>query len=253
MLPAHLTKHQSVLRCHFLEAAFDLDQLSDGVVNGTALWLSGQILAYYIADNYRPKDDGNNKLCELGSGIGLTALAAATLGWQVLATDTKDVVQNVLRTNIMRNNAHCRRPVQVSELDWTVPSEDWDWQDANAIATPSERTSPSPSSDTTILAPPFDLICTGDTVYSPELVTPLLRTLHALCVASKTRKATVLLCLERRDPAVADKLLGDAKNLWQFTIEKVSQRKLVKAMKKGGLNWAQDDWDGIQLYKLRLR
>ncbi|KAL1714560.1 hypothetical protein EV715DRAFT_209438 [Schizophyllum commune] len=251
MLPAHLTKDKAVLHCQFLENTFELAQLDDGAVNGSALWLSGQVMSYYIAANFRPKPRCENKLCELGSGIGLTALAAASLGWQVLATDIDEVVNKVLRPNIARNHTSTRQPIQVSELDWTIPPGDWRWDDAHAIATSSTRTS-SPPLETTSLTPPFDLICTGDTVYSLELVTPLLRTLHAICNASKARKPTVLLCLERRDPAVADKLLGDAKDIWQFVTEKVPQRKLVKALERGGCHWAKDDWDGIELYKLRL-
>ena len=75
MLPAHLTKDKAVLHCQFLENTFELAQLDDGAVNGTALWLSGQVMSYYLADNHRPKPRCENKLCELGSGIGLTAYA----------------------------------------------------------------------------------------------------------------------------------------------------------------------------------
>ncbi|TRM57539.1 hypothetical protein BD626DRAFT_208704 [Schizophyllum amplum] len=250
MLPAHLTKDHKYLRCQFFDASLELTQLDDGIVNGTALWLSGQVMSYYLAEYHPPKANRENRLCELGSGIGLTALAAATLGWQVLATDTKDVVNAVLAPNAARNIG--RYPhIQVSELDWSVAPESWDWNNASAVASPF-RTS-SESSSTPLITPPFDLICTGDTVYSPELIEPLLRTLYGVCTVSKASKPTVLLCLERRDPAVADKLLGDAKDVWKFSVEKVPQRKLVRALEKGGVKWAKDDWDGIELYKMRLR
>lgn len=70
-LPAHLTKHLSVLRYPIADTIIHLSQLDDGQSNGTALWLGAQCLSAFLAHNIpanlRPK------VVELGSGIGLTA------------------------------------------------------------------------------------------------------------------------------------------------------------------------------------
>ena len=75
--PAHLTKHIPVLSYSFNSTVFLLSQLSDGVSNGTALWLGGQCLAMYLAQMHSKFKPSNAqrppRVVELGSGIGLTA------------------------------------------------------------------------------------------------------------------------------------------------------------------------------------
>lgn len=74
--PAHLTKHIPVLEYPFNSTVFLLSQLSNGVSNGTALWLGGQCLAMYLAQVHTKFKPSNlqrlPKAIELGSGIGLT-------------------------------------------------------------------------------------------------------------------------------------------------------------------------------------
>lgn len=61
------------------------------------------------------------------------------------------------------------------------------------------------------------------------------------------------LCIERRDSAVIDRALTEASTVWGFAVERVPHRKLAKAMAKGGLRWARDDWEGVELWKLVLK
>jgi hypothetical protein len=108
-----------------------------------------------------------------------------------------------------------------------------------------------------ILTPPYDLICTADTIYDPALVAPLLRSLHAISTLSvatspTSRAPPILLCLERRDPALVDRFLQEATTTWRFSLERVPHRKLAKAMQKHNPQWTKEDWEGVELWKLRL-
>lgn len=105
--PAQDTKHLAVLSYPFLDARFSLRQLDDGQANGTALWLGAQCLSLYLPSLLSsPRTHHTNPrpaALDLGSGIGLTALALRSLGCDVLATDTEQVISSVLRTNILNN------------------------------------------------------------------------------------------------------------------------------------------------------
>ncbi|KAF9532255.1 hypothetical protein CPB83DRAFT_847524 [Crepidotus variabilis] len=257
--PAHLTKHIPQLQYNFNSTPYSLAQLTDGVSNGTALWLGGQCLAMYLAQHHGKlfkSESRTPRAIELGSGIGLTALALASLGWDVVATDTPHVVTSVLKRNISTNLSTLPSgsgTVQVRELDWLVPHEQWTWDNPSIIAssaTLSELTTSSPD----LLRPPFDLIFTADTVYATELIEPMLRTLSTLsCPLSSSNVPPVLLCVERRDPRLVDRLLSDAKEKWGFTVERIPHRKVAKALEKSGTHWEKGDWEDVELWKLKLR
>jgi len=222
----------------------------------------------FLADSYkRPSSTTRPKAVELGSGIGVTALTLASIGWHVLATDIPNVVSTVLSKNIVRNAASLpvdSGSIEIRELDWTVPPENWTWENDTVIAsaTSSEGRQASdlePSSlrlDPSIqtIGPPFDLIVTSDTIYSPELVQPLLRTLCALCCASRRASACppIYLCIERRDPDLINRTLAEARSVWGFTVIRIPHRKVAKAMEKGGVKWDQADWEGVEIWKLTL-
>lgn len=260
MLPSHNTKHLPLLRFPFVNSTFYLAQRDDGICNGTALWLAGQCLALYFAEHHVPTYPPRPRAIELGSGVGLTAwvlrqfnavsirsqlkinkrLALASLGWDVLATDIDLVISSVLSNNIRANLVqlpeHSGR-VEVHELDWLVSPAEWKWDIASN--------------------PPYDLIYAADTIYKSELVEPLLRTIHALSTLSRSssappRSPLILLCIERRDPPLVDRLLDDARNIWNFSVERIPRKRLSKALDKHGAQWDNADWEGIELWKLRL-
>lgn len=217
------------------------------------------------------------------------------MGWDVLATDLPDVISSVLARNVAQNASLLPADsgvIDVRVLDWTVPPDQWDWHHPVAIArnsnTPipgqiqiqqasSSSSSSSPSSLLSpahehdrpqqhpppadgFLGPPFDLIISSDTLYSPEITHPLLRTLHALssCSISATgtssspRSPPVYLCIERRDPVLIDRALAEARETFDFVAERVPHRKLAKALERGGAVWDKSDWEGIELWKLTL-
>lgn len=197
----------------------------------------------------------------------------ASLGWDVLATDTPNVIATVLSRNVLQNVAALppdSGSIETRELDWTVKPEKWTWDDDKVIASAAREDSQAPTnsdlksslhqvdSSLQFPGPPFDLIVTSDTVYSPELARPLLRTIHALCDASRQRSAAhtrcppVYLCIERRDPGLIDRTLAEAASVWGFSVVRIPHKKVAKAMEKGGVNWDGEDWEGIEIWKLTL-
>ena len=278
--PAHATKHFPRLVCPFASSSFTLSQRADGVSNGTALWLSAQCLAMYLAHNLPRSLNANRRrprALELGSGIGFTAwafcctscpfhlgftlisrLALASLGWDVLATDIPHVIQSVLKNNVT-DNLTALPPnsgtVQVRELDWFVSPANWTWDHKAIISHSSPLIPASTSTSCPLLCPPFDLIISADTVYASELVEPFLRTLYTLSTLStsiSSRPPPIFLCVERRDSLLLDRLLADASEKWKFLVERIPHKKLARSLGKSGVHWESSDWDGVELWKLRL-
>ncbi|KAK7014912.1 hypothetical protein R3P38DRAFT_2998353, partial [Favolaschia claudopus] len=259
MLPASSTKDSKVLPCPLATSLFHLAQSDDGHSNGTALWLGAQCLSAYLTHFAVPKP-GMHAI-ELGSGIGLTALAIARLGCNVTATDLPWVISRCLEKNI-ENNISQLPPgsgnILVRELDWTVSPNSWLWDHETIIASPTLTPPASTSSRLPQLDQGLDLIVTADTIYSSELVTPFLQTLHALCIfslsaSSYPRSPTIFICLERRDPALTDRTLEEAKSKWRFVVQRIPQHKVSKALSKIGFKWTKDDWDAVELWKLTYR
>ncbi|TFK76531.1 hypothetical protein BDN72DRAFT_755954 [Pluteus cervinus] len=254
MLPAHHTKHLPFLTYSFppANASFHLAQSDSGHANGTGLWLGGQCLALYLASLPVP---ASARAIELGSGIGLTALALSSLGWHVLATDIPYVLSSVLARNISTNVSQLpphAGVIQSRVLDWTVAPSDWLWDNPLSVASPAASSS-CPNDN--LLKPPFSLICSADTVYAPELVEPLLRAFHHLATQSfaiSGHSPPIYLCIERRDPLLVDRLLADAKTAWQFNVNRIPHHKVSKAMKKGALSWEPSEWESIEIWKLTL-
>ncbi|KAH7915002.1 putative methyltransferase-domain-containing protein [Hygrophoropsis aurantiaca] len=225
-LPAHHTQHLQCIAYPFnvSSSCFHLTQRNDRATTGTALWLGAQCLALYLASIARTNHP--LRAIDLGSGIGLLPLALGSLGYDVLATDVPLIVDTVLRPNILANPT--RGTVDVRVLDWTEPLD-------------------------THTA--WDLIVTADTLYEPSLVRPLLRTLHALARASTVagRAPPVYVCLERRDPALIEAALAAARDEWGFALTRVADRKIARAMGRGGVHWAREEWAGVEVWKLALR
>lgn len=161
--------------------------------------------------------------------------------------------------------------IQVKEFDWTELPNTWRWDHPQYIARSggvvndhdhdhdhnldqqllSESISP--------LTPPFDLVVTSDTVYSPDLVMPLLRSLHCLCRLSRNSGSTkcqtgpvVYIALENRDPSLISIFLTEAREKWAFNCARIPDRRIVRAMEKGKLKWAKADWEGIEVWKFQL-
>lgn len=131
-----------------------------------------------------------------------------------------------------------------------VEPDQWSWTDTKSVSSPCLNKDPTAEGP---VGPPFDLIVTSDTVYIPKLAQPLLRTIHALASLSSARgkNPLILVCFERRDPLLIDRTLDDARQAWGFKPERIPHKKLVQAMDKAGLKWDKEDWNGVELWKLK--
>ncbi|KAF7305118.1 hypothetical protein MKEN_01227000 [Mycena kentingensis (nom. inval.)] len=246
MQPASDTKHHKLIHCTLGKYSFNLIQRDEhGVSNGTTLWLGGQILCAYLLSVKL----GGARVIEFGSGTGLTALCLAQLGCTVVATDLPWVIDKCLAQNIA-SNSHAPGTVLVRQLDWTVPPTRWLWDHPTIIASPEHI----PETEQR-LATPFSLIVSADTIYSADLISPLLRSIHAVVHAagsSSSRFPTVLICLERRDPLLVDQALKEATDAWGLTVTRVPATKIAKAVEKT-LKWDRSEWEGVEIYKLVTR
>ncbi|OJA14835.1 hypothetical protein AZE42_00789 [Rhizopogon vesiculosus] len=266
--PAHHTKHFPVLAYLFNDIPFHLIQRDDGISNGTALWLGAQVLSIYLAAQFKGKsrktittDTVRPKAVELGSGIGLMALVLASLGYDVLATDTTHVCASVLRTNINANAHLVPGCVHVRELDWGVDPEGWTWDDHCSITSPALTRS---EDGRNVIAPPFDLIVSSDTIYDVALVTPLFKTIHALSVlsyasaltplspsispnSSSCKPPVIYLAVERRDPTLITTAFTRAGKEWGLLFQRIPDKKLRRA--GVGMGWDAKEWEGVEVWR----
>jgi protein N-lysine methyltransferase METTL21D len=171
-----------------------------------------------------------------------------SLGWHVVATDTRAVLSAVLQRNIDSNRLNLPAgagTIQARELDWTVEPAHWTWSHPTVIASHDYSDSGTPGET---LRPPFDLILTADTIYSAQLVGPLLSVLRTL---SAIPCPPIYLALERRDPRLADDALQQARD--DFSVQRVPGKKVSRAMVKAGCKWDRAEWEGVEIWKLVLR
>jgi predicted nicotinamide N-methyase len=148
---------------------------------GLITWDGSVVLAKYLEKNAQKLVSGK-RILELGSGTGLTGIAAVFLGAKnVLLTDLSYTL-NQLNYNVAANcNADELRDnaVVVAELDWA-----------------REDTYPSPF----II---FDTVVAADVVWIEELVVPLVNALSRLC----TKDYTVLVLSHQSRTQRCDDLL----------------------------------------------
>lgn len=191
------------------------------------------------------------RVVELGAGTGLLSLYLhKTLGYDVVSTDIRAIAEGILSRNLERNSPLASSTLLVpSTLDWFSSPSEWDFlRESNTSSIDSDL----------IPQPPYDLIVTTDSVYSPELSTPLLRTLHALStppLASLSSTPIIFLALEVRDPLLIRAFLQSAKEEWSFKCTQVEESRLERLLERGndgGMGWEPDDWAGVEVWKLKL-
>lgn len=198
-------------------------------------------------------------------------LVLAHLGFSTILTDVPYILSTFTLPNIRQNLPALHSAlslshppiVQARELDWTAPPSSWDWsRSGNGSSISSDWEDPYTRSqkekalaqgtilkeETTIL-PPFDLIVTTDTIYHPSLLPALLSTLKHLSLISSA--PPILLALERRDPALIDSALDEARR-WGFECKRVGGPRIGKSVERH-LGWKKEDWEGVEVWKLRFR
>jgi hypothetical protein len=205
-----------------------------------------------------------------------SSLVLASLGYDVLATDTAHVCASVLRTNINANAHLVPGCVHVRELDWDVDPKGWTWDDTCSITSPAYLTRSDVNQD--VLAPPFDLIVSSDTIYDVALVAPLFKTIHALSVLScastllapssappsstshsspslnsartpTCKRPVIYLAIERRDPTLITTAFTRAGEEWGLLFQRVPVKKLKRA--GVGMGWDAKEWGGVEVWRGR--
>lgn len=276
-LPASSTKHLDVISHPLPRDALTvlpLEQLSSDPdsakstgTTGTTLWLGGQVLSCYLSSLPLPARSPAKpakRAIELGAGVGYLSLVLASLGYDVVSTDIPPVLENVLRPNVMvgldvlrRSTAQtpvvsgitprpsplaaargveCIGQVQVCELDWTT--------------TTAHTVTPGADLDLSV-----DMIITSDTIYHPDLLPHLFRTIACISRSSldnpqRSTSPTVYLCLERRDSRMVDTALSRAAE-FGLHLKRVGHGRVAKCVEKTGWGWAEEDWQGVEVYKGR--
>lgn len=175
------------------------------------------------------------------------------MGYDVLSTDLDVIVNGNLGVNIRANeptlqiNGSNQPRLETKVLDWFQDPAEWNWSTIDG-------------QDAQTLVPPFDLVVSADTVYTPDLSQPLLRSLRALSApASSSRSSTstqVYIVLERRDPELVTNFLESAERDWGFKCSRVDHSKLKRLVesKEGGLGWEDESvWEGVEIWKLKAR
>ncbi|KAI5847101.1 hypothetical protein DFP73DRAFT_544201 [Morchella snyderi] len=260
-LPAHETKHEPLLHYPVLPTPLVLDLTQSDTTQtttGSTLWLGAQVLAVYLLELYgtgsKPlRNTKRLRAIDLGAGVGLTANVLAMLGFEVVATDLRVVVDAVLAGNVRANEERVRTwgggGVAVRELDWFVVPEEWNWGGDVSIAPPRDT-----ATNTNGISPCFDVVVTADTLYVKELVAPLVRTMKALSVTSKKgrRCPPVFVALERRDPEVIEYALDLAKKEG-FDCRRIPDARLTNCLESSGVKWEKEDWDGVEIWKWILK
>lgn len=144
-------------------------------------------------------------------------------------TDVEPALSSVLRSNIEANASVMARSggtVDVRALDWEEFIDDA----AGNLARTKEWASQSLGADQS-----FDTLITTDTIYHPSLIRPLLCTLRAFSLLGPATQRTppILVALERRDPALVDAALQQAREMG-FDTKRVGQGRIGKCLQKAG-------------------
>lgn len=220
-------------------AHLSLAQSSTSGSTSSSLWLSSQVLGAYLIELYKPakRNQASRKkkktplrALELGAGTGFLSLLLAHAGWHVEATDLPYVAHGILADNVRAHEAVADQ-IEVAELDWLAE----DQVDARSSA------------------PPYDLVLSADTLYTPRLVSGLWHTFArelARGRGSEDGGGFGLVALERRDSAFIDESLAVASREHSLELTRVDEGKLRQAAEKS-LGWTKELWDGIEVWEVR--
>ncbi|OWR51144.1 methyltransferase protein 21D [Danaus plexippus plexippus] len=143
------------------------------------------------------------RVLELGSGLGVVGLTAATLGAQVTLTDLPEALP-LLRLNLSENKS------KIASMGGYAIAESLVWGDKNSEIHKQE----------------FDMIVLADCVYYEDALLPLIETLQCLNHTLK-QKPTIYLTQELRDSEIQKKLWNDfyEKLNEYFYIEKIPEEQ----------------------------
>lgn len=126
------------------------------------IWKASWVLSGYLADL---QPDVNKRLLEIGGGVGLVSIVAATFGHKITMTEYNTDALNFARANACLNQCP---DLPIKELDWNHPA----------------------------LRGRFDLIVASEVIYREEDFSPLIRLFKSnvkpggeIILASEIRKS----------------------------------------------------------------
>jgi ETFB lysine methyltransferase len=85
------------------------------------LWASAEVLATYMLERVESFAPARGRALELGCGLGLVSIAAAKVGFEVLATDYYDDALLFVEENARRSIG---KPIATRMVDWTKLPDD---------------------------------------------------------------------------------------------------------------------------------
>ncbi|EFP83530.1 uncharacterized protein PGTG_08716 [Puccinia graminis f. sp. tritici CRL 75-36-700-3] len=224
------------------------------ISTGSTLWLSSQILSAYLlvtlSKNAARAKNRSTTAVEVGAGT-------------VLATDIEPTLTQILVPNVrkwMEDNSSAGK-VLPCQLNWNL---ELDWQSVNnAFSRNADQgfpydlnVTPEFTRQSRVLldsdalpGTPIDLIVSADTVYTVDLIRPLLTTLSILSARSP-KQPIIYIALERREPTLVDSFFQMAVEMG-FKATQVESNRLRKLAESMG--WIDEDWEAVEVWKLSMK
>ncbi|KAH9454564.1 hypothetical protein Pst134EB_014636 [Puccinia striiformis f. sp. tritici] len=279
-IPSSETKHLALLK-YPLWPPIEGCSISDGIQRvahlnqnddcrtstGSTLWLSSQILSAYLlatlSKNMARAKSRSLRAVEVGAGTGLLSITLSALSYTVLATDIEPSLTQILLPNVrnwMEDNPSAGK-ICTCQLDWNLEPDPQSIctafsSDANLELTSDLNLPTESDGQARILTRQdglatisIDLIVSADTVYTVELIRPLLTTLTKLTTMS-LKQPLIYIALERRDPNLVDSFFRIAVEMG-FRATQVEHNRLRKWVDSTG--WIDGDWEAVEVWKLCMK
>eukprot|EP00123_Amoebidium_parasiticum_P001561 comp12680_c0_seq1/m.7772 comp12680_c0_seq1/g.7772 ORF comp12680_c0_seq1/g.7772 comp12680_c0_seq1/m.7772 type:complete len:250 (-) comp12680_c0_seq1:15-764(-) len=185
-IDTHYVPHELTFGAEKLTVLALNSAATDFDLTGQVIWGGCQLLGLYMVSNKHVV--AGKKVLELGSGAGVCGLLASTLcgAREVVLTDYKDTVLDLLKTNTQQFPSPPASPMQVQNLTWG--------EDVDIFVSKYGR---------------FEVLLGADVIYWPAAIVPLLDTAQALL--EPTADACFYLGYCDRAAATTCSLMSEAK------------------------------------------
>ncbi|GAM21709.1 hypothetical protein SAMD00019534_048840, partial [Acytostelium subglobosum LB1] len=158
---------------------------TDYDLTGQVIWPAASMLTHYIVNDV-DRYSNDNKVLEVGSGVGICGMFLARLGKQCVMSDYHDVVLELLEKNVQQSNDD-GYPIEMLKLDWGNQED---------IATLKQASTGGDG---------YDTIIGSDVVYWRTSIDPLFNTINQLL--SHRDHAQFILCYQSRSTQTDEYLL----------------------------------------------